>query len=312
MFKKMDYVYTVYKERSFTRAAEKLYISQPCLSAAIKKIEEEIGMPLLERRYSSVRPTEIGYQYIEAAEKIMEIQQNFASKVSDINNMETGSISIGGSNYVSSYILPRVVAEFSKYYPKIDISLTETNSVDLEKSLNNEEIDLVIDSFDDEKVIHKSYPLLNEKILLAVPAGYKCNQGVEKYQIMPERIYNSELDFDNVPKIPISYFANEKFILLKNGNNMYKHAMEVFRSANVTPTVSFRLDQLSTSYRLALSGNGVCFVTDTIFKYHKFHNDIILYNIENCGNRTLYVAQKRNRYTTSAMNKFVEIAQKSI
>ena len=257
MFKKMDYVYTVYKERSFTRAAEKLYISQPCLSAAIKKIEEEIGMPLFERRYSSVRPTEIGYQYIEAAEKIMSIQQNFAARISDINNMEIGRISIGGSNYVSSYILPRVVAEFSKLYPQIDISLTETNSVELEKSLNNEEIDLVIDSFDDEKIVHKSYPLLNEKILLAVPAGYKCNQGMERYQIMPERIYNSELDFDKVPKLSINHFAKEKYILLKNGNNMYKHAMSVFKSANITPNVSFSLDQLSTSYRLALSGNGV-------------------------------------------------------
>ena len=81
MFKKMDYVYAVYKEKSFTKAAEKLFISQPCLSAAIKKIEDEIGVPLFERRYSSVRPTKIGLEYIAAIEQIKATQQDFLSKI---------------------------------------------------------------------------------------------------------------------------------------------------------------------------------------------------------------------------------------
>ena len=104
MFTKMEYVYTVYKEKSFTKAAEKLFVSQPCLSAAIKKIEKEIGQPLFERRYSDLRPTTIGQEYIKAAEKIMNIHQDFAQKVNDAGNMQLGSIKVGGSNYVSSYI----------------------------------------------------------------------------------------------------------------------------------------------------------------------------------------------------------------
>lgn len=312
MFKKMEYVYAVYKEQSFTKAAEKLYISQPCLSAAIKKIEEEIGMPLFERRYSSVRPTRIGLEYIDTIEKIMSVTRAFESKIDDINNVEYGSLKVGGSNYVSSYILPRIIGNFTKLYPKIEISLLESSSVEIEKKLNEEEIDLLIDSFDDGQIMHDCYPLLNEKILLAVPASSKVNDDLKKYQIMPESLSDPCFDSGSVPTVSIDRFKDEKFILLKNGNNMYKHAMEIFKNSNFSPCVSFRLDQLSTSYRLAASGNGVCFVTDTIFKYYKFNDDVILYNIEGSGNRTLYVVQKKNRYTSAVMQKFIEIAKSSI
>ena len=266
-------------------------------------------MPLFERRYSSVRPTKIGLDYIEAAEKIMQIQNNFAAKINDINNIEYGNITIGGSNYVSSYILPGIVSKFSSLYPKIEISLIETGSVELEKKLNNEEIDLIIDSFDDEKLLHECYPLLSEKILLAVPAKSKCNQGLEKYQLMPEDLFNSKLDFCTVPAVSLNNFKDEKFILLKSGNNMYKHAAEILKKGNFTPHVSFQLDQLSTSYALAASNNGVCFVTDTIFKYHNFRNNVILYNIKGSGSRTLYIIKKRNRFTTGAMSKFIDITE---
>ena len=310
MFKKIEYVYAVYKEQSFTKAAEKLYISQPCLSAAIKKTEDEIGMPLFERRYSKVRPTKIGLEYIETAKIIMDLEKSFMSRVNDINNLEYGSITVGGSNYVSSYIIPRIVSRFSVMYPKIDINLVEMSSVELEKKLENEEVDLVIDSFDENENLYEYYPLFDERIMLAVPAVSKSNKGLEKYRILPENIYNSDLE--QAQRIPIDYFKDEKFILLKKGNNMYKHAMEVMKKSGFTPEVAYRLDQLITSYALAASNNGVCFVTDTIFRYHRFGDDVYLYNIEGCTGRTMHIAKKRNRYATNAMQKFIEIARENI
>ena len=312
MFKKMEYVYAVYKEQSFSRAAEKLYVSQPCLSAAIRKIEEEVGVPLFERRYSSVRPTQIGLEYIEAVEQIMDIQKSFAAKVYDMNHYEYGSLSIGASTYVTSYIIPQIVEQFSQIYPKIYITLTETHSLELDKKIKNEEIDLIIDSFDEENDSLTFTPLFSEKILLAVPAVSKSNEGLEKYRILPKELYRSQLDLHNVEQISIDHFKDEKFILLKSGNNMYKHACEVFRKSNFTPKASYSLNQLITSYAFAASNNGVCFVTDTIFKYHAFHDDMYLYNVENSGSRTLYVAQKRNRYTTQAMGKFIEMAKRVV
>ena len=84
MFDKKEYVYAVYKEKSFTAAASKLFVSQPCLSAAIKKTEQQIGLPLFERRTGDLTPTKIGYEYLACAEKIMAIERSFADMLEDI------------------------------------------------------------------------------------------------------------------------------------------------------------------------------------------------------------------------------------
>ena len=67
MFKHVDYVYAVYEEKSFTKAAEKLFISQPALSATIKKLEKDLGYPIFERTGKEVVPTYMGKKYLEAA-----------------------------------------------------------------------------------------------------------------------------------------------------------------------------------------------------------------------------------------------------
>ena len=122
--------------------------------------------------------------------------------------------------------------------------------------LNIEEIDLFIDSFDVGSPLQECYPLLNEKILIAVPAAFQCNNGLEKYRFLPNNILES-IDND---KVSIKNFKNENFILLKKGNNMYKQATQIFMQAGITPTVSYKLDQLSTSYNLVKSECGICFL----------------------------------------------------
>ena len=117
MFKKARYVCAIYREGSITRAAERLYVSQPCLSTAIKQLERELGFPLFERTSSSVKPTELGLEYIRVAEKIIALEDGFASRVRDVNSLEGGVLRVGGSNYVSSYILPKIVDKFSRLHP---------------------------------------------------------------------------------------------------------------------------------------------------------------------------------------------------
>ena len=79
MFNHMHYVYTVYEEKSFTKAAQKLYVSQPALSGAIKKLEIELGYPIFDRGGKEVTPTELGMKYIKAVQEILVIQKNLRS-----------------------------------------------------------------------------------------------------------------------------------------------------------------------------------------------------------------------------------------
>ena len=304
MFDKKEYVYAIYKEKSFTSAAAKLYVSQPCLSAAIKNIEQQIGHPLFERRTGDLTPTKIGYEYIACAEKMMEIEASFSQTLEDINNLKAGDIRIGGTNYVCSYLLPLIVSEFSKQYPNVDISIYEANSVELEKMLQSDRIDLLIDSYDtkDERLEYTA--LAAETILLAVPASLSCNDQGQDLFVQADDLYYGRIKAENLPQIDLSRFQDEKFILLKNGNSMYKHAQNAFDVCDFQPNISYRLDQLSTSFRLTASGNGLCFVPDIMFKAHRYNDDVVFYNVKGAGGRTLYAANSISNRATVAVQKF--------
>ncbi len=308
MFKKLDYVYAVYHEGSFTRAAEKLYISQPSLSAAIKNLESEIGAPLFDRGAGGVELTEVGRIYIDCAERMMKIREEFVSRLNDINTLEVGQITVGGTNYLSSYILPRIINRFSSMYPGIDVTLTEANSRALGEMVAREEIDLVIDSFDDTFDAYDALRLMHEEILLCVPRDCAVNRSLQEYAI-PARLLEPGSDLSTVPSVPLALFHDENFILLKAGNDMHNRATAFLGAAGITPRVSFYVDQMNTSYALAEQGMGICFATDTLFRFRGVSDKIVLYKVsgEHSG-RTLYVAHKKNRYCTRAMTKFIETA----
>lgn len=311
MFSKYKYVYMLYKEGNFTRAAEKLFISQPSLSVAIKNIEKEIGSELFERTGSGVRLTEVGKEYIAAIEKIMSIENEFKSKVHDIKYLESGQITVGGSNYLSSYVLPKVINIFTALYPKVTVSLVEANSCNLFDMINREQVDIIVDNLDNVDE-YKGYPLAIEKILLCVPKDSPVNVGLEEYQIHPDSIYDGTVDIDSIACVSIEKFKNEKFILLKTGNDMYHRAMEIFKKGNISPNVVFNVDQLNISYALVDSGVGSSFVTDTFFKYGKFRENVILYKVSKECSRTLYIAHKRNKYCSRAMTEFIKVAREVI
>ncbi len=308
MFKKLDYVYAVYHEGSFTRAAEKLFISQPSLSAAIKNLENEIGAPLFDRGAGGVALTEVGRIYIDCAERMMKIREEFTSRLNDITTLEVGHLAVGGTNYLSSYVLPRIINRFAALYPKIDVTLTEANSTMLGEMMASEEIDLVIDSFDDTFDTYSALPLMSEEILLCVSTENPINESLRDYAI-PPALLEEKASLSDIPTVPLSRFRDESFILLKAGNDMYNRATAFLSEADITPRVSFSVDQMNISYALAEQGMGVCFVTDTLFRFGGVSDKVVLYKVSGVhSGRTLYVAHKKNRYCTRAMSRFIETA----
>lgn len=311
MFQKYKYVLAVYREQSFTGAAQKLFISQPSLSVAIRKIENEIGGPLFERASSGAKPTELGQIYIAAAQKMEMAENEFARKCLDINELQTGKLIVGGSNYLSSYVLPKIITLFRDRFPKVEITLVEANSIRLREMLHNEEVDMIIDNFEDGADLYEAYPLVQEQILLCVPAGSAVHEKLRPFQILPGDIYKGA--GNGKPGVDISHFKDEKFILLKTGNDMHQRAMAIFGEKDMIPDVAFWVDQLNIAYALAESGIGTGFVADTLFKYRKDLGNVILYQPKTqYGNRMLYIAHKKNRYCTKAMGEFIKVAQEII
>ena len=177
--------------------------------------------------------------------------------------------------------------------------------------IKNDELDIIIDSFDETLKEYDGEPLTREKILLCVPKNYKINESLLEFQISPEEIYEDRTACEKKKPLPLDVFKNESFVILKHGNDMAHRAKLFFEESKISPEVSFTVDQMNISYALSASGMGACFLTDTLFKFGKlFKDDVVLYNIAvKDPHRSLYVAYKKNKYLSFASKKFIELTK---
>ena len=158
MFSNMRYIYKIYKEGSFSKAAKDLYISQPSLSATVKKVEQKIGMPLFERSTNPIQLTECGKQYIKTAEQLMNLEEQFANYVEDLNELKVGHLAIGGTYLFSAFVVSTAILKFQEKYPNVKVSLFEGSTPILEEKLFTGELDMIIDNYPmNEDIYEKKY-----------------------------------------------------------------------------------------------------------------------------------------------------------
>ncbi|PAV31662.1 LysR family transcriptional regulator [Virgibacillus profundi] len=162
----------VSKELHFSRAAEKLYISQPSLSQQIKNLEAEVGTPLFDRIGKKTALTEAGSILLIHSQRIFhEIEQSKA-EIRELNVLQRGKLTIGSLLTCISYLLPPTIINFKRLYPNIELSILGLRTGDIKKRLLENELDLgiVFLPVDDEEI--ESIPLFTEELSLAVPLGH--------------------------------------------------------------------------------------------------------------------------------------------
>ncbi len=308
MFKYADYAYKVYKEMSFTRAAEKLFISQPSLSLSIKKLEDTLGTPIFDRSGREIRLTDIGQKYIAAFEEIKSIEKNLKDEIDDLQKLKKGSITIGSTIFVSSNILPFILKDFQNAFPKITINILVENSATLKKLLEKGSIDFIVDNAQKENENEYEYhAIANEQILLAVPKNLPVNEKLTSFCIHNDVINTNENWYKSHSKVNMSRFKDDKFILLRYGNNMRQISNKIFKENNIIPNVIQEFDHLMTSISYAEAGFGICFITDSVLKYAKNLNDIALYLPDTShSERTLYIIRKKNKYLSFSTEELIK------
>lgn len=308
MFKYADYIYEIYKEKSFTKAAKNLFVSQPALSATVKKLEEELHIQIFDRSTTPLTLTPEGSAYIKAVQEMYNIKKDYENYLIDLSNLDIGSISVSGANFISSYVIPKIIVPFSKKYPMINIELLESNSKTLINELINENVDLLIDYSIDENIID-SYPLFNEAILLCVPKHLKVNSNLFNCALNSEDIRRNIHLQDGIKEISVKDFKNESFLMLKSANSMNHHGFKICRECGFEPEVSIYFDQLMTSHNMAASGLGVCFVTDTLVKEVATNDSLVYYKINSkYARRTVYLMHKKKGYVNNVIKAFIKTA----
>lgn len=307
MFSNKEYVLEVYNEKSFSKASQNLYVSQPSLSASIQRIEAKIGAPVFNRATKPITLTDIGKEYIEKALQIKKIENEFSNYVNDSLNIIKGNIKIGGSNLFVSYILPSMIAKFNKTYPGIDFTIYEDKTATLISMLLDGEIDIFIDNVFITNENITSYFYLSEMILLAVPKDYEINSKLEKFMLSIEDIKNDVHLNNDFPCVSLDVFENEPFIFLKKENDTGKKALQLCKRHGFTPKIIFEIDQQVTAHNISTSGLGISFVSDTLVKRTSEKNNIVYYKLSDEEiKRNIYFYTKSNHYIKNAVRKFIE------
>lgn len=310
MFSAKDYILEIYKSQSFSKAAQNLYISQPSLSATIKRLEERIGEPIFDRSTYPIKLTECGMEYIRMAQSISSIESDFKAYLEDIHNCNIGMLSIGGSNFALSYVLPKAIRKFKTSYPNIHLDLREGDISLMQEKLHCGEIDFLIDGCDVDPELYVEFNYIEEIIILAIPECFQCNKGLRQYQLSREDIINNRHLSIDMPVLPLHLIKEEPFIFMKPDTDTYRKASQIFEKANVHPNIILSFSQQSTAFHMACNAIGLALISDTLIKNIIAPPPLVYYKIGGSDiKRYIRFYKKRGRRMTYAMKAFLENLQ---
>lgn len=254
------YIYTVYKLKSVSLAAQELFVSQPALSRAIKKAEEELGAPIFNRKTLPFSLTVEGKVYIDAIEKILEIERETTEKVSDMHHMHGGTLRIATSTHVSFYVIPKVLKVFQKKYPQVDTHIIITDTPKLYEHLKDETADLIFARGGKDREGYITEELFKERFVVVMPRDM-ANDELLPYAVSYREIYDKTYGKEK-EIADMSLFQGLEFIYSSPNKNVQKKRKLLFGNSDIAPYITSSTDRQQFNYNLMRSGFGALFTTD--------------------------------------------------
>ncbi len=172
----LKYIIAVAKEKHFRKASETCFVSQPTLSVAIKKLEQELGVTLFERRKQDVLVTPIGKKIISIAEEILERSQNIKQLALEAQGQLTSELRIGAIYTIAPYLFPQLIPSFQKRAPNVPLIIEENYTHVLAEKLQNGEIDIAILSLPFSEPNIETFTLYEEPFKLVLPLQHPVLQ----------------------------------------------------------------------------------------------------------------------------------------
>jgi LysR family hydrogen peroxide-inducible transcriptional activator len=168
----LRFIVAVSKERNFRRAAEKCFVSQPALSLAIKKLEDDLGVLIFERSRTDVSPTPIGEKIVHQAIRAIEEVNHIREIAKQGNNQLSGPFRLGLIYSVGPYLLPEIIPILRQKAPDMPLDIEENLTTQLEMQLKNGVIDAAIVALPFNVAGINTLALYDEKYIVMVPIDH--------------------------------------------------------------------------------------------------------------------------------------------
>jgi len=187
----LEYIIAVDIKRHFGLAAQMCFVTQPTLSAQIKKAEESLGVMIFDRSKQPILPTAVGIEVIKQARIVLRENQSLGQLVADFQNDVSGQLRIGIIPTIAPYLLPFFVGDFIRKYPKINLQVKEITTEEIIRDLKNDVLDagILVTPLHEKEI--KEHPVFFEEIQLYVHPEHRFSQKetVPSSELSPEDIW---------------------------------------------------------------------------------------------------------------------------
>ena len=282
----------VASEKSFTRAAELLFVSQPSLSKQIKILENRLGIKLLNRENNTIYLTEGGKVFLQYSERILALCEESCRALNDVKNGDRGNLTVGASQTIGTYLMPRVLALFAQNYPQVNIKVQVDSTRMIAKSVVNREIDIaVVGGYIPEK-LKKNLEIekfVEDELILIVPKSHPFT--LKK---------NKKINKDDL------YHLN--FITLNSTSTIHRFIDNILIQNNIETkqfNIVMQLNSIEGIKTAVSLGLGAAFVSSSAIEKEIQLNSLEIITIENITiNRTLSIITNRDSYHSKALEFF--------
>jgi LysR family hydrogen peroxide-inducible transcriptional activator len=186
----LQYIVVVAQERHFGRAAERAFVTQPALSLAIKKLEEELGTTIFERRRNRIELTPLGEQIVHQAQRVLEETDRIKILAAQGKDQLNGLLRLGVIATVGPYILPELVPLLNARAPKMPLELEENLTQNLVGMLKSGKLDVIMIALPFEEPGILTTALYDEPFQAVVPAGHPWQKKkvLDSHQLGSEKV----------------------------------------------------------------------------------------------------------------------------
>jgi DNA-binding transcriptional LysR family regulator len=242
--RQLEYFVAVADEASFTRAAEKLHVAQPGVSAQIRQLEQELGQVLFDRSGRTVRVTEVGAAVLGYARDALGAASGARLAVDEFTGLVRGRVAVGMVTACSSFDLADLLAAFHRDYPAVEIALSEANTDELVAQLQAGQLDL-------------AYVGLGE----ATPAGLEVQDLADEALVAAVSKDDALAAFKT---LPLEKIGERALMSLPQGTGIRSVFDDACARAGFRPHIALEASNLGILARLASRGLGVAILPESV------------------------------------------------
>jgi DNA-binding transcriptional LysR family regulator len=276
------------EEGSLHKAAERVFRTQPAVTMALRKLEDELGAPLFDRtNRGEPALTETGKVFYEYAKRLLNLRNEALAAVADVHGLRRGCVRIGANEITNLYVLPRLIVAFREQYAEIKIDVVRQLSTRLPQELRDRNLDLAILSIVPEEGDFEAKPILRDGLVLIVSPDH----------------WLARRDHVSVREL-----GAEPFITPKGSSGSRKTLVEVFKRFQTPLNVSIENSSFEAIKKLVAVNAGVAFVPRMCLQEELSRGELVIVPVEGFPHeRTLWVVRRRSDAHSHAAQAFFRV-----